>query len=376
MINILIIEDDSNQLETIKKTINTHLGHLVELHPKYIEDVEGNLNDFNRLIETLQQRKFKEVAEYYYWIDLFIIDVTLTGRNDTLGIEFYEFLQKQNSKIPNAIIISYTTESKRFIRSKNTPFVAKLDQGSENYSNRLVELIKDKYKLGGIGNEVENPSIFELFKDRIHHYGLHYAVLNLMTYVIKNFERYILDPIILFFFYILLTATIFFGGYNIFNDITHLNSNDSTNSSKTMENKVKDVSKNVEDTDNSLPEDNVTPSKVIENNDTMLLKTAEHIFLNLLPIFIVFGFFNYYKTNIRISLLEGNIYAVSDEISTKTINLSKILFISSIISYVLIKIIEMLFFTRDAADINRLIAAGVFLLLLMSYFIFLDKKKH
>lgn len=75
------------------------------------------------------------------------------------------------------------------------------------------------------------------------------------------------------------------------------------------------------------------------------------------------------------SLLEGILDKNDEENSTKTMDLTKILFISSIISYVIIKVIENIFFENETNPI-KLISYGGLLLMLMTYFIFLDRKKY
>jgi hypothetical protein len=120
------------------------------------------------------------------------------------------------------------------------------------------------------------------------------------------------------------------------------------------------------------------------------LLTAESIFLNMLPIFIVFGFFTYYETNAREYFLRGNLRQINDEISTRPMNVSKILFISSMISYLFIKIIELISELKSGHSADSaappaevanhftvpvdLISYGVVLLILMGYFAYLDRK--
>jgi small-conductance mechanosensitive channel len=107
--------------------------------------------------------------------------------------------------------------------------------------------------------------------------------------------------------------------------------------------------------------------------ETLTLETAEHIFLYLLPLFILLGFFHYYTKNAQFSLIQGSTETVDYEASTISVNLTKILFISSIISYVIIKVIEEILI-KGVTNPTKLISFGLLLLLLMSYYLFLDKK--
>ncbi len=337
MINILIVEDDALHFEIITNAINKDLRHLVKLFPINILDKDKDLNDLNFLIAKLQEEKFQEVGDFYKNIDLFIIDATLTPKSDKLGIKFLTHLQKKYSQNFQAIVISNTEEVGQLVDTRIFPFISKIKHGiNDNFSIELAKTIKNIFKLGSPDTTKELP-FKKLFLKYIQLFGWKYAFHSLWIFLTENIQRHIIDKIVLLLFYILMIATIAYGGYNIMHSICN--------------------------------------AFVNTNDETMILKIAEHIFLNLLPIFIVFGFFHYYKTNIRVFLLDGNTFSVDDDVSTKTMNLTKILFISSIISYVLIKIIEEIFINKTS-DITKLISSGILLLTLMSYFILLEKKRH
>jgi len=109
--------------------------------------------------------------------------------------------------------------------------------------------------------------------------------------------------------------------------------------------------------------------------ETLILETVEHIFLYLLPLFIILGFFHYYKNNARYSLVDKSTGTVEEESSTKSMNITKVLFVSSIISYVIIKIIEKVFI-YNITNPTQLISYGVLLSLLMLFYLFLSRKNH
>lgn len=115
-----------------------------------------------------------------------------------------------------------------------------------------------------------------------------------------------------------------------------------------------------------------------KHDETAILKVSEHIFLSLLPIFIVFGFYNYYKSNTQNKLIGKSFPRNNDESSTKTMNLTKTLFLSSIISYVMIKIIEVIFLSPvgEPLDMNKILLSLLLLGILMIYFILFDRKPH
>ncbi|WP_430409288.1 hypothetical protein [Kordia sp.] len=115
-------------------------------------------------------------------------------------------------------------------------------------------------------------------------------------------------------------------------------------------------------------------------NKLKILEIAEHIFLYLIPIFILIGFYNYYKFDLRHKLIDKGIpRGVDKKAITDSIHLTKSLFLSSIISYVIIKSIEKIFFyTKDSKpDLKSLISYGVFLVILMIYAVYIQKShKH
>lgn len=106
--------------------------------------------------------------------------------------------------------------------------------------------------------------------------------------------------------------------------------------------------------------------------ETMILEHAEKIFLYLLPIFIVFGFYIYYNSNIKIYFYYGKILPEDQQASVKSMNLTKSIFVSSIISFTVIKVIDELFFNTKP-DHFLLYASGVLLLILMAYFILFNQ---
>ncbi|MBK7706588.1 MAG: hypothetical protein IPJ30_12635 [Acidobacteria bacterium] len=108
--------------------------------------------------------------------------------------------------------------------------------------------------------------------------------------------------------------------------------------------------------------------------DKSLLETAERIFLYLMPVFIVLGFYNYYRFTMHVVLQGRNISPANHESSVRTMDLSKTLFLSSIISFVLIKGIEELFYS-SVANVTKLAAFRILLLMLMTYFLILVKRQ-
>jgi hypothetical protein len=108
--------------------------------------------------------------------------------------------------------------------------------------------------------------------------------------------------------------------------------------------------------------------------DVEKLKIVEHIFIYLLPLFIIFGFYNYYKYTTSV-MLTGDEDSVNLAKAMENLNASKMILISSILSFVLIKVIEVLFLKSSEIKSELIIPYGVLILLLMFFVIFLHKLK-
>lgn len=80
-------------------------------------------------------------------------------------------------------------------------------------------------------------------------------------------------------------------------------------------------------------------TKVI-NKYTEPVIIAEYSFISFLPTLIVFGFYVFYARSLRPYIVEDSKTEVDFENSSKLLNLTKKLFISSLISYLFVKIIE------------------------------------
>jgi len=349
MKKILLIENEQLDFEAIKKRINEVYGDEVSVSPKYFDSTQNSYDYSGYLIGRLRQNvnNFEEILKHYNDIDLFIIDISLTGSNDNTGITFSKYIIENYSNFNtnrfnyNIIIISQIQHGNE-ITGENVGYLSKMNSGS-HFPADLVEKIQKIFPISQQTNS-NNTSSNTVPKQaaEVEFNKFTFLLHKGWKYLYENLNRS-LDKLILFVFFILLLATIVYAGWNIVNDIVE-----------------------------SIKE--IYNTKGFKDKDSQILKTSEHIFIYLLPLFIVFGFFNYYKNNTRYFLLEGTTNPIAEENSTKAMNLAKLLFISSIISYILIKIIEEIFI-KGIGDFVRLISFASLLVILMIYFLFLDRKK-
>ena len=115
-----------------------------------------------------------------------------------------------------------------------------------------------------------------------------------------------------------------------------------------------------------------------DDKDIKALKLIEHIFIYLLPFLVLIGLYFYFEANFKNKLLGNEPNENEIEISKKTLNATKYLFISSIMSYIIIKIIEKVLLIPKEEDLNitKIIAYGSLLFLLMLFLILSHKGEH
>jgi hypothetical protein len=315
---ILLVEDDAPQYLKILRSLKKDFGNNVEVLPSQENVDQANLSVNKVFIGKLIEGNFAEISAKYSKINVYIVDVYLLDDVAQIGIDFSKYIINHVVGDYDVIIISNTEINDEILRKNpRVIFMGKTDPGS-HFERDLAK------KVGSLIGAIDATK--STFGERLHDFWES----------LRKIADRTIDKLIYISFWILLVATTLYAVKNILLTIWESSSSDS------------------------------------HKSETLILQTSEHIFLYLLPIFIVFGFFHYYKNNSRISLLGGFSNRNDSDNATKTMNLTKMLFISSIISYVLIKVIEEIFVIKTM-DLTRLISFGLLLLMLMAYFIFLER---
>lgn len=362
---ILLIEDNPGHYLKIKNELTARFGDAFELFPfspvgRRVEDVDFSPNE--RFIGKLVREEFRETIDLYPAIDLYIVDVHLIKTTDIAGLEFCRFLLENHIDTSYRVIITSSTDQKgNIFDDRRVTLFRKYDKG-RHFARDLAKVVEKTINIGHLpvpqtpGYIAENSGTDQAPYDRS--YKLHEQWES-----IREWMNRATDGMIFIAFNILLAATTGYALVSILYSIA-----------KPAIHWIKSWWINVNPALAAVQ----NGEAIINNSDTTILTTAEHIFLYLLPIFIVSGFFEYYKSSPRISFLGGGPNYEADENSTRTMNLTKILFISSIIAYVLIKIIEEIFFPMSGKEISysKVALAGSLLIVLMFYFAFLDRKNH
>lgn len=339
-IQILVLEDRKSEFDEMVSPLNKYFANHIDVFPK--DGVEKDIEHFYFFREEIVQLgKFDKIVEHYKQIDLFILDVNLLDDTDKIGANFYQYLKDVNYRNGDYKVIEV---------SSGPPEIKKYDvfpiSKSENpfYYNMIVEKVSELFPQLVANSHVKK-------QNKLVSFGSTNSGVNFLSKVDKGI-RWSLHGIIMLSFYILLFSSVLFATWKIGTGLRDLAFAE-PHSATTQQNEV-----------------------IAESKHGMeIFEPAENIFLYLLPVFILFGFYNYYKTNTSIYLLNGNKDRINEDVSTRSMNLTKMIFISTIISYLLIKIIEQIFYGEEKLDlIYRLYASGGVLILLMTFFLLMYRK--
>jgi len=293
--------------------------------------------------------------------DYFIIDIQLkTAISDNLGEDFIKYIEKKE----------LNHNSKTIILSKDSlPPPMNIDD----------EIFEERYKFINKGNDW-NTELLEYLNLKTHP-----SSKGSKTKSNKK-KEYFIDKVIKGFFAFLLLSSILFSSWNIItkdfgiiipfltktekiSETIHINTEIKNDTLKSQNSINKPLS-------NGTISDKSQKSNTKEDSKELnILKFAEHIFVYLIPIFIIFGFYSYYLFDFRRVLLKLPPSTEDSTSAKESIKTTKILFLSSIMSYIIIKIIEKIFFD-EVYNIALLSAYGILLFLLMSYLILSHIGEH
>ncbi len=262
--------------------------------------------NFSDFLGKLRISDFESLSIDYNSVKLFIIDKNLID-DDKIGIDYYDYL-KRNSLLENAYIIFCSSSPPEIFPDLGEKiwYFNKSDlYTTDAFNNKLTKLLKLRYDIEDT-NWVMNLNRFNS------------KTLTIISYFLKS-------CLILSLFYavIKIITLIILLIYNSKNGI-HTSTNE--------------------------------------------WHFLESIFLCLLPTFIVFGFYTYFEYNMKYFILGSrpSDFTKRNDFS-KALTLTKHLFISSLISYISIKILENLNF--DEFNYHKIIfELGLLIVLILFYF--------
>ncbi|MFN0188265.1 MAG: hypothetical protein ACKVQV_06145 [Bacteroidia bacterium] len=392
--NVLIIEDKQSHFEIIESVLSQKFNYFPSTN-KDIKTIQDNsfLNDyafvkskFLTLIASNQEKDNEALKNEYFKnrnkvfdsiikqfkydsikYTFYIVDIELKQKqNDNLGFDFIKYLEENSLNAESKTIILSNASLPPGIVDDETfneryKFISK---GEDNWKMELSEYIFSLESSSYSNDENKSDSNpFPKFSETSR----------------SNKIRFYLDKYFQIFFLVLIISCVFLAVKNmIWNDfnLSSLFENNANNVTQNDINHDDNYITNKSDSITQYYKNNIYSIESKKDKDLVLLKFAEHIFLYLIPLFIVFGFYSYYYFEFRRILLKLPL-SPADSINSKaTISITKTLFLSSILSYSIIKIIEKIFI-EDNLKILNIAAYGVFLMILMIYLLLThNSNKH
>jgi len=321
-LNILILEDEFPRLASIKSAFEKY-KHYFNIYPKQEYSEGENYESHSYLMDQMESEKFEKILEHYKDIDLFIVDLEI-GKQDRgkktnrIGNKFLNKLKELSYRTGNYKYIICSKHNIDSIGVLNLEFRPDLNYVYKtrfrDFPNRVVE---KAIKLLQI-ESIPLPPAKQKFWEELP------AII----------ENHIINRIVLFVLYFLVIATTVYAFVGVcFETIT----------------KVHGI---------------LIPTE--ERDSTDLLKYVEDIYLYVLPLFIIFSFVNYYKSTMEIRFVGGDASDIDHDNAMKSLNNSKFILLTSLLSFTIIKIIENVFIGNQP-DVVELISYGVFVIILMIF---------
>lgn len=340
--NVLIIEDLDEYFIPLKAEFDKHSKYFVT-YPQNQNDTDFDFNNKGHLIDILtrpNQQGFKGLVDYYPLIDLFIVDATLyASKEDRIGIEFLNYLRDINYRNCEFKFIIVSRHKISQLGAIKLPFDSQKQFVSKHKfgDGFAAEVVNQSYRLCEINRPFESGQKIKPFFSK-----------NWWILLPDFIERHFIHRFNLLLFYLIIFSTGLFALVGVLYD-TYA--------------QIKQLI--------DLLSHNSHSSEQIgaHQQATLLLEYVEHIFLYLLPLFIVFSFLSYYKSTIEINLTGGMPSDVDHDGAMKSLNNSKLILLSSLLSFIIIKIIEKIF-EENQISFYSLFSYFVFLVVLITYYIF------
>ena len=335
MKKILILEDEAEKYSLIKKSLEKYHTQF-EVFPKLKNGTDYTFNNWGFLMDSIRKKDFQIILSFDHFkdIDLFIVDLTLKhgSSDDRIGVEFLNFLNEINYRNGEFTFLICTRWIPEHIGDLKIEFnlehqyVNKL----EYEKNKFVEVVIEKsFKLLNVDktDDLRNPQGNEKFFENDNWNNLP-----------KIIEKHILNRVVLLMFYVLIISTAVYALVGTCYETTH----------------------NIK--------------MIIQHRwePTDFLKYVEDVYLFILPLFIVFSFISYYKSTIGIRLTGGDSRDIDHSGAMKSLNNSKFILLSSLLSFTIIKIIDDIFI-EGKSGITQLISYGSLLVILITFILIQHK---
>lgn len=386
MFKIFILEDNEFYFNRLVDRLNKNFGeNKIQIIPVTLN--QGNtFTDYDFLIDQVHklcggdktiQNDFFEILykdTIKNDINLYIIDnkllsgKTKTENNtDNIGSDFLKFLFEKGVEKKRLVLLTNDTQIDDDFENiqSNITFIQKGD----NDKDRIIDHINNNFKLPkikiGFWKEIDNFKEDKTFWERCR------QVFNI-TYTLKRLVG------LSFIFGLIVTIKDL--GSSLLKTFQNRNEHiiKKNISLDDINNKAIEILQKID----SIKFDSLKTSINLETSNDhyeviQSLNLAEHVFLNFLPFFIVIGFFSYYIAYLNGVYNGNNTQGVNLEKigrATLVLNISKKLFISSIIATLILTILGNLI--QHKMDLKDFIAPSILLVILIIYLLLFEKASH
>jgi len=331
---ILIIEDESAHFIKIKAALES-ASNALEILPNKNNDTDIDLDNRGHLMDLIiknNREAFLAIIDHFTNIDLFIVDVSLYSRSseDKIGIDFLNFLKQENYRFGHYKILITSRHNYDSLKNLDFDFDPSLNYVSKSkwddlFPMEIVKSVKKLLDLDTINSEEESRHERSAHKFYSQRWWIALP---------EELEKHLINRYILLVTYLIVIATGFYAVWGTISQTYHI--------------------------------------LIFNSSATEYLEYVEHIYLYFLPLFIVFSFLSYYKSTIEIKLTGGNSNDIDHKGAMNSLDNSKLILLSSISTFSVIKIIERIF-VDGIVNITSLISYGVLLVILLVYNIILHR---
>ncbi|MBV9962213.1 MAG: response regulator [Parafilimonas sp.] len=339
---ILLIEDNELDFERAWKFFKQYN---IEFYPKHYEEFEGFSKKLIKYSRANNERKNEFLADLSVYIknvnpDIVLIDLGLDGKKESLDKPGLDLLQW--------IKINLDPETKTIIFSghENDGTIDGIDDYIQKsgipVETQFEKKIIQPYKIKKAGNgHVETDAEHAIEQE--HQLTRLEKFANFDYKVLSPWSSVILDKVVTYVFYVLIIVLFTFA-----------------------------------------------PIDIIKNSDRLdSFRIAERTFIAFLPFLIVCGFYVFYKKSLRAYFFKEVIDPRKDDFESSSVlmKLTKKLFVSSLLSYLFIKLIELFclekpdstenyflsYFGKNLNPFIQLYLIAGLIVILILYYIYIDK---
>lgn len=133
--NILIVENEYWQYEIITRNFENAINYVCNVYPK--------LENWENLLNQIQQKEFTNVIELTKYVDIYVIDIHLYNNEDTLGVELAEEILRTKSGNYKIVLISNSPGEYAILDDEKVISFVK-EEAAGVWAKELVNLVAEE----------------------------------------------------------------------------------------------------------------------------------------------------------------------------------------------------------------------------------------